>query len=253
MQRQVPGESRRGGVRQQRGRRQTVVDRPPWCLGLHHGTLAGAAAVARAVDTLTRRIAGTMSSISLTSSPMQCSVPWQHGQCSIAGPTATSSRGRCLGRLPMLRTGLGRIRPSCDRAFADSGSGSTGSVKTSLSPSASCPGSLSNRSDRAPYSVRRSVSSMARSLPFSLRSSSTISIRMSGSRAGQRRRTPWAKSTEPDGRFARFSTVPPTPYFGSTNQSDSRPQLGGWLRHRLATIPPPETNLADPVGPLMFR
>jgi hypothetical protein len=82
----------------------------------------------------------------------------------------------------MLRTGLARVRPSCDRGFATSGSGSTGALETSSSPSANCPGAASNRSERAPYSVRRSVSSMARSLPFSSRSSSTISIRVSGSR-----------------------------------------------------------------------
>jgi len=45
-----------------------------------------------------------------------------------------------------------------------------------------CAASPSNRSDRTPYSDRRSVSTVARSLPFSSRNSTTISISISGSR-----------------------------------------------------------------------
>ena len=46
-----------------------------------------------------------MSSISLTSSPMQCSLPLQHGQISVSGSTTISSRGRWMGRPPILRAG----------------------------------------------------------------------------------------------------------------------------------------------------
>ncbi len=66
-----------------------------------------------------------------------------------------------------------------------------------------------NRSDRAPYSARRNVSSIARNLPFSLRSSTMISISVSGSRGKGRRRTPCPERTELSQRFASFSALPP--------------------------------------------
>ena len=63
MQRQMPGELRHRDMRQQRGRRQPAFDRTRRRRRLHHGALAGAAAVARAGwIRLTRMIAGTMSS-----------------------------------------------------------------------------------------------------------------------------------------------------------------------------------------------
>ena len=77
-------------------------------------------------------------------------------------------------------------RPSCGRDFAISGLGSTVAVETSSSGSTICPGSAP-----APNGVRRSVSNIARNLPFSSRSSTIISITVSGSRAAdERRRTP---------------------------------------------------------------
>jgi hypothetical protein len=94
MQRVMPGELRDGDMCHQRCRRQSTVDWARRRRGLHHGGLTGAAAVFRPADALTRMIAGTMSSISLTSSPIRCNLPWQHGQMSLSGSMTTSSRGK---------------------------------------------------------------------------------------------------------------------------------------------------------------
>ena len=43
------------------------------------------------------------SSTSLTSWPILCRRPWQHGHAVVSGSITCSQRGRCLGSAPMLR------------------------------------------------------------------------------------------------------------------------------------------------------
>jgi hypothetical protein len=131
-------------------------------------------------------IAGTMSSISLTSSPTRCSLPWQHGQMSLSGSMTTFSRQMIWQAADVTRglraRGFRPVRFSVRHRIPF---GSTGRDDRSPSPSASCPSSASRFSERAPYSARFSVSSIARSFSFSARNPAIISIRMSGSRGNE--------------------------------------------------------------------
>ena len=63
--------------------------------------------------TSTRNCAGTTSSFSLTSSPIRCSAPLQHGQVLSSTSTSASKRGRCAGRAPRLAR---RLRAPSARA-----------------------------------------------------------------------------------------------------------------------------------------
>ena len=56
-----------------------------------------------------RSTAGTRSTTSLTSSPMRCNAPAQHGHVVVSGSIVTSTRGRCLGKDPMLRLRFFRV------------------------------------------------------------------------------------------------------------------------------------------------
>jgi hypothetical protein len=85
----------------------------------------------------------------------------------------------------MLRAAFGRAGWSCGRRFAGSAAGSIGAGEASSSPSGSCAASVSNFSERAPYSARFKVSNIARILAFSSRNSTIIPIRISGSRGSE--------------------------------------------------------------------
>ena len=63
--------------------------------------------------TITRSCAGTISSLSLRSSPIRTISPQPQGQSVLFGSITCSIRGRCAGKWPILRAGRGRF---CERA-----------------------------------------------------------------------------------------------------------------------------------------
>src|SRR6516164_3058633 len=68
--------------------------------------------------TSTRNCAGTTSSRSLTSSPIRCSAPLQHGQVLSSTSTRVSTRGRCAGKDPRLARRLRAPSGRTDDDFA---------------------------------------------------------------------------------------------------------------------------------------
>jgi len=103
----------------------------------------------------TRRIAGMTSSTSLTSSPILCRRPSQHGHAVVSGSSTCSQRGKCLGSAPMLRLAFLRGLAGGFVAGASSlaGAGGVTPVARSFSSSASCSATIAvSRSERLPKS-----------------------------------------------------------------------------------------------------
>ena len=142
-------------------------DRPLRCWGLHHRLLAGPAAVAGRRITFTRSWAGTMSSISLVSSPITCKAPPQQGQLLSSTSTSTSTRGRCAGKAPRLRRRTRGVRGVLFLAATSSCAASAAAAVCSRSSRPSCSWSGSRRSERRPNCPRCSCRIRSRSFSIS--------------------------------------------------------------------------------------
>src|SRR5271170_7553144 len=107
----------------------------------------------------TRKIAGTLSSTSLTSSPMRWSAPVQQGHAVVSGSIVTSQRGRCLGKAPILRFRLFRDPGAALVLWSSlAGGGRAASVSASPRPSDNCSAMMTALfSDRAPNIIVFSV------------------------------------------------------------------------------------------------
>src|SRR5271168_1648362 len=105
----------------------------------------------------TRKIAGTLSSTSLTSSPMRWSAPVQQGHAVVSGSIVTSQRGRCLGKAPILRFRLFRDPGAALVLWSSlAGGGRAASVSASPRPSDNCSAMMTALfSDRAPNRLQR--------------------------------------------------------------------------------------------------
>ena len=152
----------------------------------------------------TRSTAGMRSSTSLSSSPIRCSLPAQQPQIVVSGSMVTSTRGKSLGRAPMLR--LGFFRAACDSGFAEpavSSFAATGLVPVARSPnsSASCSARTTCiRSDRAPKISLCSRSTVASNTSFLAAKASVNSVNKAGSLGRSSGRSAIPQSTR---RFAK--------------------------------------------------